>query len=446
MEYTKSEFLEDLFSILNTNQIDYFVVGEYRNLPESTGNNELGIMVNPIEAHRLMSLFADLIKRFNIKIVSFYTNNNVLFYRLFCVSVNYWGLQLDLYSKGCFYQVNDFYPVELIKNDILLYRGIRVLDLRKAYTIAFLKDIVHKGWSSDTYTNAFVEEVTSNELKYRAQFTQLYGSEFVELLFQNLSLEKLFTKTAALGKIIHHKIFRNPFSIKKQLSQRIQFLRRAFYKPGYTIAFLGTDGSGKTTIIDRVKPVLNEAYRKSVYYEHLRPNLIPTIAVLLGKKNESDQPDYDPHSKKQFGVLESILRFNYYMIDYVFGYWLKVYPKKAFRSCVWIFDRYYYEYFIDPRRTRISLPRWAFTLGLISIPKPDLIICLGANPEIIHARKPEVPLQEVTRQVNELISFYKKHKNAAWIDTNCCVDRSVADTLNAISHLMENRFKSIKLP
>src|ERR1035437_916681 len=397
MEYTKGEFLENLFSILNANQIDYFVVGEYRNLPESTGNHELGIMVNPNDSQKLNILLTDILKQFNVKIVSYYSNNNVLFYRLLCKSNYYWGLQLDLYCKGCFYQTNEFYPVDEIKNDILVYRGIRVLDLRKAHLIAFLKDIVHKGWSNDMYTNAFIDEVSSNELKYRTLLKKLYGSAFVDIVFQNLSNSKLSAKSTELGKIIFHKLYPGLSLISKLFFLKVQYLKRGFYKPGYTIAFLGPDGSGKTTLIDRIIPILKEAYRNSVYYEHLRPNLIPTIAVLLGKKNESDEPDYDPHSKKPFGVLESLLRFNYYMIDYVFGYWLKVYPKKAFESCVWIFDRYYYEYFIDPRRTRISLPKWFFTRGLSTIRKPDLIICLGAKPESIQARKPEISLPEVTR-------------------------------------------------
>lgn len=206
-------------------------------------------------------------------------------------------------------------------------------------------------------------------------------------------------------------------------------------KRGYTIAFLGTDGSGKTTIIERVSPRLNEAYPKCVYYEHLRPNWIPTISRLLGK-GAAEEPDTDPHVKKQSGVVGSLFRFSYYFVDYTLGYWMKIYPRKAFHSCVWIFDRYYYEYLIDPRRTRVTLPKWVFKAGLLLIPEPDLILCLGANPETIYARKPEMTLEEVTRQVNELSAFCKKHKKAVWVDTGCSIEQSVEETMRTIYALI----------
>jgi hypothetical protein len=202
--------------------------------------------------------------------------------------------------------------------------------------------------------------------------------------------------------------------------------------PGYTIVFLGIDGSGKTTIINRVTPLLEAVYPDRVYYEHLRPNWIPTLAKLFGKKKVLDEADANPHIKKQSGLLGSILRFGYYFLDYTFGYYFKIFPKKVFHSCVWIFDRYYYEYLIDPLRTRISLPTWVFKAGMLLIPKPDLIICLGATPKIIHSRKPEINIEEITRQMKELSEFCKVHKKAVWVDTSCRIEHSVDKIMRVI--------------
>jgi thymidylate kinase len=211
-------------------------------------------------------------------------------------------------------------------------------------------------------------------------------------------------------------------------------------KPSYSIAFLGIDGSGKTTIINRVTPLLKEVYSDRVYYEHLRPNCIPTLARLLGKKRALDETDTNPHVKKQSGPLGSIFRFGYYFLDYTLGYYLKIFPKKAFHSCVWIFDRYYYEYLIDPLRTRISLPKWVFKAGMLLIPEPDLIICLGTIPKIIHSRKPEMNVEEITRQMYELSNFCKGHKNAVWVDTSCRIEHSVYKTLQVIYEKMGTPF------
>ena len=53
-------------------------------------------------------------------------------------------------------------------------------------------------------------------------------------------------------------------------------------KVGLTIAFIGTDGSGKSTIIDHVVPWLNSININGVHYEHLRPNWLPPLRALKG--------------------------------------------------------------------------------------------------------------------------------------------------------------------
>lgn len=209
----------------------------------------------------------------------------------------------------------------------------------------------------------------------------------------------------------------------------------------FSIVFLGTDGSGKSTIINSITPILNKFYPNNVYYEHLRPNKFPTIAKLLGKKEEFDGPVTNPHSKNPSGTLGSLLRWSYYLLDYILGYGLKVFPKKVFKSCVWIFDRYYYDYLIDKKRTRVNLPNWLLKVGQWFIPEPDIIICLGADPQKIHDRKPELPLAEVERQVEKLQHFCKQHKKAVWVDTGNSIDQSVNDVMATITKVMERRFK-----
>jgi hypothetical protein len=61
-----------------------------------------------------------------------------------------------------------------------------------------------------------------------------------------------------------------------------------------------------------------------------------------------------------------------------------------------------------------------------------LIICLHGDPEVLAARKKELPLSEVRRQVEALIAFSKKEKKAALVSTESTIDETRDLILEAI--------------
>ena len=205
------------------------------------------------------------------------------------------------------------------------------------------------------------------------------------------------------------------------------------------IAVLGADGSGKTTLMQGMTPVLRDVLNREPRYEHLRPNLFPSLARLMGKTTNTG-PTSNPHAGAPFSRTGSVFRLAYYTLDYILGYWFKVYPAMAKNSTVWLFDRYFYDFFIDPARGRIRLPKPIIRFLSIFIPKPDLILCLGANPEIIHRRKPELSPGEVQRQVRELRNFCDGSRRAVWIDVGCPIEESLEHALDAVTSRMAARY------
>jgi thymidylate kinase len=79
------------------------------------------------------------------------------------------------------------------------------------------------------------------------------------------------------------------------------------------------------------------------------------------------------------------------------SYLTNVYPR-IIKSSFVIFDRYYYDLLIDPKRFRQGAPLWIARLVGWFIPRPDLVILLDASAEVLQSRKQEVSLEETRRQ------------------------------------------------
>ena len=167
---------------------------------------------------------------------------------------------------------------------------------------------------------------------------------------------------------------------------------------------MGSDGSGKTTIIKKLKNKLKKKFIKFQYI-HLRPQLL---------KPKSSTPVTDPHSKPLRSSFASLLKIFYWLIIYKIFFFLL--SKK--RSCLVIFDRYADDILIDNKRYRYNLSSKITKKILNYFPQPDLWVILTGKIAIIHKRKNELTILELKRQSKKYINFYKSKKNALLLNTS----------------------------
>jgi thymidylate kinase len=202
------------------------------------------------------------------------------------------------------------------------------------------------------------------------------------------------------------------------------------------IAVLGTDGSGKSTLLNAIIPLIEEKMSGKVVVHHLRPDLLPPLGRFRGVQHEPGYVCVNPHGSKPSGFAGSLFRLTYLVCDYILGYWFKVRPmlRRKDIAC-WVFDRYAYDILIDPLRFRIKLPRWIIRLYLKIVPRPNIVLCLGGDPEKIFARKPETSLEEVNRQMIELEKLSEGLPNVRMIDTTVSIEDTVAAAMNALEGL-----------
>jgi thymidylate kinase len=158
---------------------------------------------------------------------------------------------------------------------------------------------------------------------------------------------------------------------------------------GLWVAFLGADGSGKSSVRERYVPKVRGMF-SDVRVFHLRPRLLRGSAA--GRTTNSD-----PHGQTRRGAVASVVKLFYLWLDYQIGYLVRVFPALR-RGDLVLFDRYYYDIQIDSGRFRYGGPEWIVRLLGRLVPRPDLLFVLDAPSEVLQRRKQEVTPAESERQ------------------------------------------------
>lgn len=447
MNYPETSFLVSFFTNLNVAGIRYAVMRNSETLPESLGGSDLDLLVEDDNAAQGI---IDIAKRVAVEnggaMTVLYRTGAIVVCLAGNGSAGWWGCHIDVFV-GLKYYGLPYVDAYCLMGNRVLEKGVFYRLGDETDVVSFVKEILYTGRTRKDYYPRAREYFKNHHTIVENLFSRFYGEDGWQLLKAILSDEHdaiaLKNSSSVLARSMSKagmRMYSPVCLLKVKAVNLMDRLSRLFRRPGFSVAFLGTDGSGKSTLIEHVKGPMEQMLHSKVHYEHLRPNLIPSLARLAGKP-QREGPTTDPHGGKVSGWLFSLVRFTYYYIDYVVGYWAKIYPILVKRPSMVIFDRYYYEYMIDPRRCAVKLPRGWARFWSWFIPRPDLILCLGGEPEKIYARKPETSLEEVRRQVDVLQKFCNSNSRAVWIDTTASIHESVDVALTAVIERMAERYK-----
>ncbi len=170
------------------------------------------------------------------------------------------------------------------------------------------------------------------------------------------------------------------------------------------ITFSGVDGAGKTTILREFTKILVKKYNREVIEVRHRPSRLPILSAIKYGKKEAEKKTMEvlPRTGANSSKLSSYLRFFYYLTDYIIGQWV-LYFKYTIHGKIIIYDRYYFDFINDARRTNINLESKFIKFFYRFVFKPDINIFLYASPEIILSRKQEMDKDSII----ELTDKYK---------------------------------------
>jgi len=262
------------------------------------------------------------------------------------------------------------------------------------------------------YTYLFYQlNGSSVPTKYQKHFLELSiekGNKILKYIQRKYDLdqyskEELMVFNPEIRSKILRKINKLSFNSGAQFIQNcFLYVSDAFYdlinRQGMVITLSGVDGAGKTTIIEKIKRELENKYRKEVVLQRHRPGILPILsAIKHGEiKAEEIAAVTIPRQGKNNNIVSSLARFTYYFSDYLIGQFY-VFFKYTLRGKLVLYDRYYFDFINDSKRSNIQLNPLFIKSLYRFIFKPQLNFFLYADASIILGRKKEMDEKQIVR-------------------------------------------------
>ena len=287
--------------------------------------------------------------------------------------------------------------------------GIKLPRKKDDWNYLILFYLLNNAKISDKYQRFFEQMKNKDQDSFRQFVYTHYGiygaklSQTFEGLFDNIDLIKSQISNQNLNS--GFRFFTN------SLRYVIDTARSLMFRKGLVISFSGVDGAGKSTLINDVAQRLKRDYRKKVVILRHRPSLFPILSAFRYGKKEAEKRAADtlPHQGNNHGFISSILRFSYYYTDYLLGQ-IYVSIRYVSRGYVVLYDRYYFDFINDPRRSNISISKKIVNRLYAFISKPRLNFFFYASPEIIRERKKELSKSEILRLTHNYFSTFNRYE------------------------------------
>lgn len=427
---------------LKNNNIRYIILRNFEGLPEHNDSKDVDIIIAPgsykTASKLLLATFREQ------KVSNYYV---VKYERVRC-----W-LGMDLSSEFSIH-------IDLIEG--YLNKGFEIFDFEILYkNTEQYKDFIVLNKKFDAIMLLLYKVIGCKELKekYRKKISTIYtqsmadinkillsvlGQEYGKRIIRWLEIEdyeSIVDNASTISKRTKVIAFKarpvyTAINILKFLTEKFYRIIWCPKKYKKFFAVEAPDGTGKTTFIEGLCEVLAEMYVTDIekmHVCHFRPTILPNLGAVGEKAGvmEQDKDFTNPHRNKPSNPLSSFVRMSYYWIDYVFGGLAYVRKDVQFDKFL-IFDRYIYDFIVDPLRSRINLPRFMRCTFAKFVPQPHIVFVLTADAKTIYNRKKELTIEEIERQLKEFNRLADSHKRFIKLDASRIPSEIIKDAIQIL--------------
>lgn len=440
-----ADLFQDFITRLEQRNIRYVVMKNDEGLPYINHAKDVDILIEPGQYALAAELLRQSYKEHNISHIKVHRFERLRCWYGFCPAKHF-AIHIDLLEgflhKGCELFSFDTLYQHVRQNE----HGICVLDHIFAAVVLLLHSTICYHSIKDKYVSLIAKAYAQHKADMDSIFVETFPESVAKQLIAWLEEEK-YSTIAEHGRWFSHQSKRIAFlkrpwttglNIASFLWEKVErlILNRDKYNTFFSVH--APDGTGKTTFIQSIAECLAFYFvceaKDLVQINHFRPSTLPNLGAAGEKMRimKQDTNFTDPHRSKPASLWGSLLRMGYYWLDYLIGTpWIL--RKNAQFSKVTIFDRYVYDFLVDPRRSRIALPYWLRRCFASLIKQPKVVFILDADSETIYQRKQELTKGEITRQLSAFKSLAKTlGKRAHIIDATQAPEAMAAEAITIL--------------